>query len=93
MRGRSGNSDQKQIIGIGEEVLNVGTRMGQTTQMSQDLLRQGAEQQQRFTIDVVGNWMEHNARVMQITMRLAQEGFRPLVDRSSARFEDQRNGR
>jgi len=67
--------------------------MGQTTQMSQDLLRHGAEQQQRFATDVVGNWMEHNARVMQITMRLAQEGFRPLVDRSSARFEDHRSGR
>lgn len=66
--------------------------MGQTTQMSQDLLRQGAEQQQRFAADVVRNWMEHNARVMQITMRVAQEGFRPFVDRSSARFEDHRSG-
>ena len=67
--------------------------MGQTTQMSQDLLQQGAEQQQRFAANVVRSWMEHNARVMQITMRVAQEGFQPFVDRSSARFEDHRSGR
>jgi hypothetical protein len=67
--------------------------MGQTTQMSQDLLRQGAEQQQRFAADAVRSWVEHNARVMQITIRAAQEGFRPFVDRSSARFEDHRSGR
>jgi hypothetical protein len=67
--------------------------MGQTTQMSQDLLQQGAEQQQRFAANMVGSWMEHNARVMQITMRVAQEGFQPFVDRSSARFEDHRSGR
>src|ERR1700709_2392180 len=47
--------------------------MGQTTQISQDLLRQRAEQQQRFAADVVRNWVEHNTRVMQIAMRVAQE--------------------
>ena len=67
--------------------------MGQTTQMSQDLLQQGAEQQQRFAANVVRSWMEHNARIMQITMRVAQEGIHPFVDRSSARFEDHRSGR
>jgi iron-sulfur cluster repair protein YtfE (RIC family) len=56
--------------------------MGQTTQMSQDLLRQGAEQQQRFAADAVRSWVEHNARVMQITMRVAQEGFRPFANRA-----------
>jgi hypothetical protein len=67
--------------------------MGQTTQMSQDLLQQGAEQQQRFAANAMRSWVEHNARVMQITMRVAQEGFQPFVDRSSARFEDHRSGR
>ena len=67
--------------------------MGQTTQMSQDLLRQSAEQQQRFAADAVRNWVEHNARVMQITMRVTQEGFRPIADRSSARFDNRRNDR
>jgi iron-sulfur cluster repair protein YtfE (RIC family) len=67
--------------------------MGQTTQMSQDLLRQGAEQQQRFAADAVRSWVEHNARVMQITMRVAQEEFRPFADRSSARVDDQRSDR
>jgi iron-sulfur cluster repair protein YtfE (RIC family) len=67
--------------------------MGQTTQMSQDLLRHGAEQQQRFAADAVRSWVEHNARVMQITMRVAEEGFRPFADRSSARFENHRSGR
>jgi hypothetical protein len=66
--------------------------MGQTTQMSQDLLQQSAEQQQRFAANVVRSWVEHNARVMQITMRAAQEGFQ-FVDRSSARFEDHGSGR
>jgi iron-sulfur cluster repair protein YtfE (RIC family) len=56
--------------------------MGQTTQMSQDLLRQGAEQQQRFAADAVRSWVEHNARVMQITMRVAQEGFQPFANRA-----------
>jgi hypothetical protein len=67
--------------------------MGQTTQMSQDLLRHGAEQQQRFAADAVRSWVEHNARVMQITMRVAEEGFRPFADRSSARFENHRSSR
>jgi len=67
--------------------------MGQTTQMSQDLLRHGAEQQQRLAADAVRSWVDHNARIMQITMRVAEEGFRPFVGRSSARFEDHRSGR
>ena len=62
--------------------------MGQTTQMSQGVLRQGPEQQQRFAADAVRSWVEHNARVMQITLRVTQEGFRPFVDRSSAHFEE-----
>ena len=67
--------------------------MGQTTQMSKDLLLQGAEQQQRFAANAVRSWLEHNARVIQITMRVAQEGLQPSIDHSSARFEDHRSGR
>lgn len=66
--------------------------MGQTTrtgtQMSQALLRQVAEQQQRFASDAVQGWMECNARVMQITMRLAQEGTRPFANRFAAGSKD-----
>jgi hypothetical protein len=50
--------------------------IGQTTQagtqMSQELLRQTAEQQRRFAVAAMQVWMEHNARVMRITMRMAQ---------------------
>ncbi len=70
--------------------------MGQTTragtQMSQDLLRQAAEQQQRFAADAVQGWMAHNARIMEITMRVAQENFRPFTNRSSG-SDDHRSGR
>jgi len=70
--------------------------MGQTTragtQMSQALLRQAAEQQQRFASDAVQGWMECNARAMQITMRLAQEGVRPF-NRFAAGSEDRKGGR
>jgi len=67
--------------------------MGQMTQMSQDALRQGAEQQQQFAAEAVRGWAEHNARVMQVTMRVAQERFRPFVDHSSTHLEDQGSGR
>jgi hypothetical protein len=71
--------------------------MGQTAlaraQMSQDLLRQAAEQQQRFTADAMQSWMEHNARVMQITMRAAQQTFSSLTRRSAVDSENRRTGR
>ena len=60
--------------------------------MSQDLVRQAAEQQQRFAAGAVQGWMEHNARMMQITMRVAQESLRPFVNRSAG-FDDQRRSR
>jgi hypothetical protein len=72
------------------EWMSQTTRAG--TQMSQDLVRQAAEQQQRFAAGAVQGWMEHNARMMQITMRVAQESFRPFVNRSAG-FDDQRRGR
>jgi hypothetical protein len=56
------------------------TRAG--TQMSQDVLRQAAEQQQRFAAAAVQGWMAHNARIMEITMRAARESLRPLANRS-----------
>jgi hypothetical protein len=68
------------------EWMSQTTRAG--TQMSQELLRQAAEQQQRFAADAMQGWMEHNARVMQITMRVAQEGLRPFANRSAAGSDD-----
>ena len=72
------------------EWMSQTTRAG--TQMSQDLVRQAAEQQQRFAAGAVQGWMEHNARMMQITIRVAQESFRPFVYRSAG-SNDQRRGR
>jgi iron-sulfur cluster repair protein YtfE (RIC family) len=57
------------------------TRTG--TQMSQELLEQAAEQQRRFAADVMQGWMEHNARIMDITARVARESFRPVANRSA----------
>lgn len=61
------------------------TRTG--TQMSQDLVRQAAERQQRFAASAVQGWMEHNARIMQITMRVAKEGLRPFAHHSASADE------
>jgi hypothetical protein len=72
------------------EWMSQTTRAG--TQLSQDLVRQAAEQQQRLAAGAVQAWMEHNARMMQITMRVAQESLRPFVNRSAG-FDDQRRGR
>ena len=67
--------------------------MGQMTQISQALVRQNTEHHQRFVTNAMRSWMDHNARVMEITLRAAQEGFQPFVDRSSARFEAYQDGR
>ena len=72
------------------EWMSQTTRAG--TQMSQDLVRQAAEQQQRFAAGAVQGWMAHNARIMEITMRAAQESFRPFANRSAG-SDDQRRGR
>jgi DNA repair exonuclease SbcCD ATPase subunit len=70
--------------------------MGQTTligtQISQELLRQAAERQQRFAAEAVQGWMRHNARVMQISMRVAQEGLRPFATRFVADADTRRTG-
>jgi len=68
--------------------MNQTTRVG--AQVSQELLRQTAEQQRRFAADAVQRWADHNARVMQITMRVAQEGLRPFINRFVAASEDRR---
>jgi len=71
--------------------------MGQTTltgtQISQDLLRQAAEQQRRFAAEALQGWMKHNVRVMQITMRVAQEGLRPFGNRCGAGSDHRRIAR
>jgi DNA repair exonuclease SbcCD ATPase subunit len=63
------------------------------TQISQDLLRQAAEQQRRFAAEVMQGWMTQNARVMQISMRVAQEGLRPFANRFEAGSDHRRTGR
>jgi outer membrane biosynthesis protein TonB len=71
--------------------------MGQTTltgtRISQDLLRQTAEQQRRFAAEAVQGWMKQNARVMQISMRVAQEGLRPFANQFAAGSDHHRTGR
>jgi hypothetical protein len=69
----------------------IGQTIRAGTQTSQGLVQQAAEQQQRFAADVMQGWMEHNARIMQITMRVAQEGFRPFANRTGG-SDGQRSG-
>lgn len=64
-----------------------------STQMSQELLRQAAEQQQRFAADTVQSWMQHNARITRITMAMTQEGFHSFAHRAAVGSEDRRSGR
>lgn len=54
------------------------------TRLSREILRQTAEQQQRLVVNSMQRWMDQNARIMQVTMRAAQEGLRPFLDRSTA---------
>ena len=61
------------------EWMSQTTRAG--TQMSQDLVQQAAEHQQRFAAGAVQGWMAHNARMMEITVRAAQESFHPFANR------------
>jgi hypothetical protein len=51
-------------------------------QMSQTLLRQAVDQQRQFAAEAVHGWMEYNTRVMQTTLRVAQQTFRPLASHS-----------
>jgi hypothetical protein len=45
-------------------------------QTSKDLLQQAAEGQRRFAADAMQGWMEHNTRIVQITLRAALGPFR-----------------
>jgi hypothetical protein len=51
--------------------------------ISQELMLQSAEQQQRFVADAAQRWMEHNARILKITNQAAQEGLRLSANRSA----------
>ena len=64
------------------EWLGQATQAG--TQMSQDFMRQTAEQQRQFAAIAMQSWMDHSARVMQITMQMTQEGLRPFASRSAS---------
>jgi hypothetical protein len=60
------------------------------TRLSQELLRQAAEQHRRFAADVGERWIEHNMRARQIIVRRAQGDFpasenRPAGSHGSAR--------
>jgi hypothetical protein len=56
------------------------TRAG--TQMSQRILWQALEQQQRIVVNAMQGWMDRNANAMTITMQVAQQGFRPFANRT-----------
>jgi hypothetical protein len=51
------------------------------TRMSQDLLRQLADQHRRLTVEAVEGWTVHNALVMHTTLLLAQACLRPFANR------------
>ena len=59
------------------QTMRVGARI------SQELMLQSAEQQRRFVADAAQRWMEHNARILQITNQAAQEGFLLSANRSA----------
>jgi hypothetical protein len=70
------------------EWLGQATQAG--TQMSQEFMRQTAEQQRQFAVLAMQSWMDHSARVMQITMQMTQEGLRPFTSRSTAGRDHQK---
>jgi hypothetical protein len=85
-------------VGAMEEIRSAWVEwMSQTalagTQISQDLLHQAAEQQRRFAAEAMQGWMEQNARVMQISIRVAQESLRPFANRFVAGSDHRRTGR
>jgi hypothetical protein len=52
-----------------------------------------AEQQRRFAAEAMQGWMEQNARVMQISIRVTQESLRPFANRFVAGSDHRRTGR
>ncbi|MFC7478253.1 hemerythrin domain-containing protein [Dankookia sp. GCM10030260] len=73
------------------EWLGQATQAG--TQMSQELLQQTAEQQRQLAVTAMQSWMDHSARVLQITLQMTQEGLRPFASRFAADPDDHRNVR
>jgi hypothetical protein len=71
--------------------------MRQTTQvgteMSRQLLRQAAEQQQQLAAYTARSWMDYNSRIMQITIQMAQESFRRVSTHTAAGLDGQRTER
>jgi len=71
--------------------------VGQTalarTRMSQELLQQAAEQQRRFAANAVQTWVEQNARVMEITIGVAQDSLSRFTTRSGVRSDAQKSRR
>ncbi len=63
------------------------------TQMSQELLRQASEQQRQFATVTAQRWMEYNARIMQITMQMAQESVRRISTRATVSLNPSRGDR
>jgi hypothetical protein len=59
--------------------------MGQTTRASaatsQELVLQVAERQRQFAVEAMQRWIEHNARITEITTQVAQEGLRLWANR------------
>jgi hypothetical protein len=62
-------------------------------QMSQDLVQQFSLQQRRFAGEAVQGWMACNARMMQITGQMAQNGLCSFTHRSAAPTTAARTGK
>lgn len=71
------------------EWLDQASRAGM--QMSQELVQQTAEQQQRFAAAVMQSWMTHNTRIMQLTMQMAQQRLGSLIKRSTLDSDERRS--
>jgi hemerythrin-like domain-containing protein len=71
------------MTGIGSAWFDwVGQTTCAGTQISQQILWQAVEQQQRFAANAMQGWMRGNENVMRITMQMAQEGLRPFANRT-----------
>ena len=62
------------------------------TEISQQIVRHAAEQQQQLAADALQGWMDRNARIMRLTLDMTQEGFRPFLGRLTAGRYESRTG-
>lgn len=67
-----------------------GRSLQATTQVSQRLFqswtpKQAAEAQREFTHRIMQDWIERNARILQVTQQAAGQALRPLRDRAEHR--------